>query len=278
MLLTLYDRYNRRKADFSPNDSSQQEKEVQSDNVLTLSFTHYECIEVDVNDYIDFMGERYWALEKYHPNEKNIQEWNYDLKLYGIESLIKRYLVLNTVDGGANPIFSLTAPPVEHVRMIVGVINMEMGSEDWKVGTVEGVENITIDYEGKYCQEGLEELAKKVGTEYWIEGTTVNLCRCEHGEEIPIAYGNGLTNISVDKANNAKFYTRLFPVGSSRNIDPERYGYSRLQLPNGQQYVDINVEKYGVIHHYEKDAFADIYPKRIGTVTSVRKEDRKSVV
>ena len=29
-------------------------------------------------------------------------------------------------------------------------------------------------------------------------------------------------------------------------------------------------DKYGIHHHYEKDAFADIYPRRGGTVTSVR--------
>ncbi|MBQ9231581.1 MAG: hypothetical protein IJ190_10470 [Prevotella sp.] len=274
MLLTLYDRYHQKKADLSPNDSSRQEKEIQSDNILALSFTLYECVNVEVNDYLDFMGERYWAIERYRPNEVNSQQWSYDLRLYGIDSLIKRYLVLNKVDGTTNPIFTLTAPPVEHVRLIVGVINEEMGTTDWKVGTVEGTENVTVDYEGKYCHQGLEELAKKTGTEYWIEGTTVNLCRCEHGEEITMGYGSGLVNISIDKADNVAFYTRLFPVGSSRNIDPERYGYPRLHLPGGREYVDINTEEYGVIHHFEKDAFADIYPRRVGTVSSVRKETR----
>ena len=73
-----------------------------------------------------------------------------------------------------------------------------------------------------------------------------------------------------DKADGAKFYTRLFPIGSSRNIDPEKYGHSRLQLPDGAKYVDVDTDKYGIHHHYEKDAFANIYPRRVGTVTSVR--------
>ena len=34
--------------------------------------------------------------------------------------------------------------------------------------------------------------------------------------------------------------------------------------------MDVDTEKYGIHHHYEKDAFADIYPRRVGTVTSVR--------
>ena len=34
--------------------------------------------------------------------------------------------------------------------------------------------------------------------------------------------------------------------------------------------MDVDTDKYGIHHHYEKDAFADIYPRRVGTVTSVR--------
>lgn len=70
MLLTIYDSYGLRRADIAADDSSTQQKEVQGDNVLTLSFTHYEHITLDVNDYTDFEGERYWLMEKYAPSQK----------------------------------------------------------------------------------------------------------------------------------------------------------------------------------------------------------------
>lgn len=272
MLLTVYDSNRQAKAVLSPDDSSTQVKAIQSDNVLTLSFTLYEYVALEVNDYVDFEGERYWLQERYLPDERGTQEWKYDVKFYGIESLMRRFLVLNVVDGDPEPVFTLTAPPREHMALIVKSINDGMGGvTDWKVGRVEGTENVVIDYEGKYCPDALKELAGKVpGAEWWVEGQTVNLCRCEHGEEVSLAYGKGLTGLSRDKADGAKFYTRLFPVGSSRNIDPEKYGHSRLQLPDGAKYVDVNTEKYGIHHHYEKDAFANIYPRRVGTVTSVR--------
>ncbi len=276
MLLTVYDSNRQTKAVLSPDDSSTQVKALQGDNVLTLSFTLYEHVALEVNDYVDFCGERYWLLERYLPEEVSTQEWKYDVKFYGIESLIKRFLVLNVVDGDPEPVFTLTAPPREHVALVVKSVNDGLGGiTDWKVGTVEGTDNIVIDYEGKYCHEALKEIAEAVGgqAEWWIEGQTVNVCRCEDGVELPLAYGRGLTGLSRDKADGAKFYTRLFPVGSSRNIDPERYGHSRLQLPGGAKYVDVDVEKYGIHHHYEADAFAGIYPRRVGTVTSVRSEE-----
>lgn len=278
MLLTIYDRYGQVKAEVAASDSSTQQKEVQGDNVLTLSFTHYEHLALDVNDYTDFGGERYWLTEKYVPTQKNEGEWEYDLKLYGIESLIKRFLVLETTDGNAEPVFTLTATPREHVAMIVKCINDGMDhTTDWKVGQVSGTELIVIDYEGKYCDDALKEVAEKVGgkAEWWTEGQTVNVCRCEHGEEITLGYGKGLTEIECDTSSKAKFYTRLFPIGSSRNIDPEKYGHSRLMLPGSQQFVELHTDKYGIHDHYEKEAFSGIYPRRIGTISSVRSVDTK---
>lgn len=276
MLLRLFDHSGNVKAQIAPDDSSTQVKEIQGDNLLNLSFTLYNCIQIDVNDYVDFFGERYWAVEQYAPAEKSSIEWSYNFRLYGIESLIKRFLVLNNVDGGNEAVFSLTARPIEHVRLIVKNINEGLdGLNNFKVGIVEGSDNVTIDYTGKYCDDGLKALAEAVGTEWWIEGTTVNLCRCEHGEAVALGYRHGLTSLDRDKADNAKVYTRLFPIGSNRNIDATKYGHSRLMLPGGAKYVDVNIEKYGIIHHYEQQAFAHIYPRRTGVVSSVRSKQVK---
>ena len=66
-MLTIYDSNGNRRTDIEAGDSSTQVKEVQGDNVLTLSFTHYEYIALDVNDRVDFEGERYWLTERYAP-------------------------------------------------------------------------------------------------------------------------------------------------------------------------------------------------------------------
>lgn len=278
MIITIYDKSGNARAEISAGESSTQQKGVQSDNVLSLSFTHYEHIALDVNDYVDFEGERYWLTERYVPAQKSEGEWTYDVKLYGIESMIKRFLVLETTDGNAEPVFTLTATPRDHVAMVVKCINNGMGhTTDWKVGRVDGQELIVIDYEGKYCDEALKEIAEKVGggAEWWVEGQTVNICRCEHGEEIELGYGKGLTSLERETGNSSKFYTRLFAIGSSRNIDADKYGHSRLMLPGGRQYVEVHTDEYGVYDHYEKDAFSGIYPRRTGEVSSVRSEEVK---
>ena len=274
MELKIYSGDGTLKLSVEPRDNSTQVEEIQVGNVLNISFTLPRRVSFEVNDYVDFLWRRYWLTEKYRPVQRSTMEWEYSMKFYGLENLISRFLVLNTTDGGNEPVFTLTAPPREHVALIVKSINAGFGTNDWKVGTVESGDNIVVDYHGKYCDEGLKAVADAAGTEYWIEGTTVNLCRCEHGERVTLGYRNGLTKIQPDVADNAKVYTRLFPTGSSKNIDPAKYGHSRLQLPGGAQYVDVNTDKYGIIHHYEENAFAGIFPRYTGTVSSVRSEER----
>ena len=56
-------------------DNSTQEHELQGDNVLTLSFTLYEHVALEVNDYAEFRGQKYWLMERYRPEQKNTVEW-----------------------------------------------------------------------------------------------------------------------------------------------------------------------------------------------------------
>lgn len=271
MGLKIYDRDGGLRIEVQPSDSSSQTAELQGDDVLSMSFTHHGYAGLEVDDYVDFEGVRYRMTERYRPKQKSAMEWEYSIKLYGPESLLRDVLVIKNFEGEQEAEFTLTAPPAEHVALVVSALNGDNGSE-WKRGTVTGTENITIDYFGKYCDEALREIAEKAGTEYWTDGTTVNVCRCEHGEPLTLGLADGLTRIEPATAGNVKFYTRLFPMGSTRNIDAESYGHRRLQLPDGAKYVEINADRYRRKDHYEEAAFADIYPRYTGTVSSVRSE------
>lgn len=271
MELKVYNRKGVLKLTVSPSENSSRQKRLMGDHVLGLSFTAFECVPLEVYDYVDFEGVRFWITEEYAPKQTSTVEWEYDCKFYGIESLMRQALVLKIVDGENDPIFSLTAPAREHMALIVANINRQMGTTDWKVGEVLSTENLTLDYEGTYCDEALSMLADAAKTEFWTDGMTVNLCRCEYGDEAVLGYDNGLVSLERESADNVKFFTRLFPIGSTRNIDPDEYGYSRLQLPSRRSYVEQNTQQ-GIVEHYERDAFSGIYPRRIGTLSSVRSE------
>lgn len=273
MELKIYDKRNRLRTTLVPDSSSTHHEEVGGDDYLSVSLDSQECVTLELNDWTVWEGRKFWCVETYTPKQTGRRKWTYSVKLYGAASLIKQALMLNTED---SPVFSYTATAREHVALVVKNLNRWMGSiTDWKVGKVEATGNIVVDYsEGLYGNDALKKIADEAGTEWWIEGMTVNVCRCERGDEVTLGYGNGLLSIERDSADNVKFFTRLFPIGSSRNIDAEKYGSSRLLLPSRAKYVERNTE-LGIVEHFEQGAFEDIYPRRTGEVSSVRKETKK---
>ncbi|RAZ95237.1 hypothetical protein DK853_31015, partial [Klebsiella oxytoca] len=76
-----------------------------------------------------------------------------------------------------------------------------------------------------------------------------------------------------ENSDSIKWFTRLIPVGSTKNIDPSKYGFTHLQLPSRVTYIDLNTQ-LGLKEHREESAFSDIFPHRLGTVSSVRSEEK----
>lgn len=275
MELKIYSKEGNLKLTASPDSNSAATCGIQEESVLSLSFTAFECVTLEVYDYADFLGRRYWILERYQPKMNCDSEWSYSVQLSGGEGLTTQVLMVNP-DDDDNPILTLTAPAREHAALIIANMNRKMGTTEWKVGEVVVSEYIDIEYTGKYASDALSELSSAAGTEWWFDGMTLNISRCEFGEPVPLSYGDGLIGgIERSMADGVKFFTRLFPVGSSRNIDPDRYGHARLQLPDGAKYVEQDTH-LGIIEYFEQEAFDAIYPRRIGTVGAVRSEERTS--
>lgn len=275
MELKIYSKEGNLKLTASPDSNSAATCGIQEESVLSLSFTAFECVTLEVYDYADFLGRRYWILERYQPKMNCDSEWSYSVQLSGVEGLTTQVLMVNP-DDDDNPILTLTAPAREHAALIIANMNRKMGTTEWKVGEVVVSEYIDIEYTGKYASDALSELSSAAGTEWWFDGMTLNISRCEFGEPVPLSYGDGLIGgIERSMADGVKFFTRLFPVGSSRNIDPDRYGHARLQLPDGAKYVEQDTH-LGIIEYFEQEAFDAIYPRRIGTVGAVRSKERTS--
>ena len=57
-MITIYGSDGMAKTQVPCDDNSTQEMELQGDNALSLSFTLYEHVALEVNDYAEFMGQR----------------------------------------------------------------------------------------------------------------------------------------------------------------------------------------------------------------------------
>ncbi|MCC8095373.1 MAG: hypothetical protein LIP05_08455 [Tannerellaceae bacterium] len=273
MALNIYTQSGVLKATVSPSDNSTHQTAIMSENVLNLSFTLPEYLPLEVNDYTLFEGEKFELLEYYQPVKKSSIEYDYSPKFYGIIARLKNALVLNLTDGANESSFSLTADASAHLQFVLDNINRITGSKVWSNGEIKATGNKTIVYDCISCFDALNKIAEEFEVEWWIEGTTIHLSRCEHGDPIEFGYRKGLLSITKSDNENAKFFTRLYPIGSSRNIDKKKYGYSRLRLSNGVQYMEHNTH-LGIVEFSEEAAFSHIYPRRIGKVRTVRTEEK----
>lgn len=278
MELKIYDKANNLRLTASPNTSSSVTEEVGGECSVSASFTHTEYIPLDVDDYIELEGVRYKVKSRYRPKQKNTQTYEYSVKFYAPIHDAEDTLMLFQ-EGGTTSEFSYDGGPREHLQLWIDNMNRRADANLWSIGTVIVADNKTIDYRNVKCWDaafGSNGIAATFETEMWADGYVINLCKAERGEMVELGYLQGLTNLAQEDNGEVKFFTRLFPLGSTRNIDATKYGYSRLQLPDRSLYVDKNVDLYGVKEETEETAFSEIYPKYIGTVSSVRTEEKTS--
>lgn len=278
MELKIYDKANNLRLTASPNSSSSVTEEIGGECSVSASFTHTEYVPLDVDDYIEVEGVRYKVKSGYRPKQKNTQTYEYSVKFYAPIHDAEDTLMLFQ-EGGTTSEFSYDGGPREHLQLWIDNMNRRAGGNLWSIGTVITAENKVIDYRNVKCWDaafGSNGIAATFETEMWADGYVINLCKAERGEVVELGYLHGLTNLAQEDNGEVKFFTRLFPLGSTRNIDATKYGYSRLQLPNREIYVDKNVDLYGVKEETEEDAFAEIYPQYVGTVSSVRTEEKTS--
>lgn len=278
MELKIYDKANNLRLTASPNSSSIVTEEIGGECSVSASFTHTAYVPLDVDDYIELEGVRYKVKSRYRPKQKNTQTYEYSVKFYAPIHDAEDTLMLFQ-EGGTTSEFSYDGGPREHLQLWIDNMNRRAGGNLWSIGTVITAENKTIDYRNVKCWDaafGSNGIAETFGTEMWADGYVINLCKAERGEVVELGYLQGLTNLAQEDNGEVKFFTRLFPLGSTRNIDATKYGYSRLQLPSREIYVDKNVDLYGVKEETEEAAFAEIYPQYVGTVSSVRTEEKTS--
>ena len=273
MELKIYSHNGTLKLTVSPSSSSTVTEEVMGECSASVNFTHTEYVQLEVNDYIQIGSVRYKIKSQYRPTKEHTSKYVYQVKFWAPIHDAADALFLFTADGEMQSEFSYDASPREHLQMWVDNMNRNAGSAVWSIGTVISANNKTIEYKNMYCWDaafGSNGIAAAFETEIWADGFVINLCKAERGERVSLGYMQGLTKLVPDENNEAKFFTRLYPLGSTRNIDAAKYGYSRLQLPSKIKYLDRNTELYGIKDGYEEAAFADIYPRFTGTVSAVR--------
>ena len=179
---------------------------------------------------------------------------------------------------------------------------MNRRDKGWTVGEcIDGVETL-IAYDHNFCIDALTRMASTFKTEYEFVGKCVSLRKIEYNKSnpLPLSYGRGngfKPGVGRSNTGDNPPTEILFVQGGTDNIDPSKYGSSELLLPknqtlayDGEHFEDedgftaSNARRYIVdeagfsIRRYDKELSSlaedsldcsEIYPKRVGTVSTV---------
>ena len=277
MELEIYDRQGALKRKVSPDSSSRWTEEVGAEFVVTVNFTTWEFFVLSVGDYVEISGKRFSIKKEYRPKKADTQKYTYNISFYGREHDMQDLLFcrLNQGEDDLESVFAYDGTPMEMLEKLVANMNRNTDGVTWRAGQAVTGDRKTINFNGLFCWDAAGEIAGAWETEWWLDGEYLNIGKCEHGERVTLGYMKGLKMglTQNENSNSIKWFTRLIPVGSTKNIDPSKYGYTHLQLPSRDKYIDLNTQ-LGLKEHREEAAFEDIFPHRLGTVSSVRSEEQ----
>lgn len=277
MELAIYNRQGTLKRKVSPDSSSRWTEEVGTEFVVTVNFTTWEFFVLSVGDYVEISGKRFSIKKEYRPKKTDTQKYTYNISFYGREHDMQDLLFcrLNQGEDDLESVFAYDGTPMEMLEKLVANMNRNTDGVTWRAGQAVTGDRKTINFNGLFCWDAAGEIAGAWETEWWLDGEYLNIGKCEHGERVTLGYMKGLkTGLTQNEnSNSIKWFTRLIPVGSTKNIDPSKYGHTHLQLPSRDKYIDLNTQ-LGLKEHREEAAFQDIFPHRLGTVSSVRSEEQ----
>lgn len=277
MELVIYGRDGNIKKKVSPDSSSRWSEEVASEFVVNVNFTTWEFFILSVGDYIEVGGKRFSIKKEARPKKTNTQKYTYNISFYGREHDMQDLLFcrLNQGSDDLESVFAYDGTPLEYLEKLVANMNRNADGVTWRVGESITANRQTINFNGLYCWDAAAEIAAAFETEWWLDGEYLNLSKCERGQRVTLGYMKGLKTglTQTENSDSIKWFTRLIPVGSTKNIDPSKYGFTHLQLPSRATHIDLNTQ-LGLKEHREEKAFSGIFPHRLGTISSVRSEEK----
>ena len=259
-----------------PSDESELTTGVMTSGKVVLHFRSDQDIKLEQGATIEFLGNTYTLI---YPQETK-KLWRgyleYIATFYSSAEQLKHKL-LKDPSNIARTSFVSAGSPTDFATLVA----RSMGHE-WSVGNCVATSyDKTIAFKEESCWAALGRVAEEFHTEWVVEGKSISLRKDERYKEdpLPLSYGKGNGFLSgVSQRGNADNLpiSRLYVLGSSRNIDPTKYGASTLHLPKSWRSERMRTDEAGnYIELLEGNGaegameLTDLYPHRVGVVSSV---------
>ncbi|HFK5562057.1 TPA: hypothetical protein ACGZ9C_001704 [Elizabethkingia anophelis] len=242
---------------------------IMGEELVNMSFALVRKIEFALGDYVDVKGRRYYLLDSPTVVQKSTKEWQYTLNFKSVKYRLTDVSMLfyDELNNLTVPTFDIMGTAEKMIDLVITNANRDQSG--WTKGIIDNTETKLVSFDDINCLSALAKIADEFKLEYWIDADqSIHFTERKPQANITLEYGRnkGLKTLTQTPLADASIVTRLYVKGSDKNL-PIKYRNGQKNLRMDVPYLEKNVDKYGVIEHTE--TFDDIYPHRIGTVTSV---------
>ena len=270
-------------------ESSYRYRAIMQKPTLVLKFSLSEYVEFPVGAQCVYQNETYTLLSPANIKKNGVRSIEYTLTMGGDEEHLSKYKLRNNEDGRLK--WSMTATPAEFIRQIVLNLNARDGEGVWSVGACLEATEKTIEFNHSYLLDALNSVAEEFETEWEISGHVISLHKVEYFKDDPVAlsYGKGngfVPALGRTSSSGEPPVEVLYVQGGDKNIDRSKYGSQFLLLPKSQEFTyegrtykssadGLSIQRADKEPQYNNEdslELTEIYPSRIGKVTSVETE------
>ncbi len=255
---------------------AEQRKQLLGINELSIEIDASVPVVIEIGDSILMFGERYTC--NYLPSPEKISQHVFKIKatFESVQYDLLRAIYFDTDVSGFNtsPDFTLTGNLRDFADLVINNIGRVFAGQ-WSIGSCVSTEEKTISFNDESCLAVLQKICKEFDTEFEIiedgHGNKVlNLGKIGTILAHTYEYGQsgGLYKLNRDTLLDKNVYNRLYLFGGNKNI-PAGYRNNSLRLRTADAYLqdDASIASFGLIENTV--TLEDIYPKRLGTVTSL---------
>lgn len=265
---------------------STQKAELMKEDYITIKIVYEALVAFGIGCYVIYGGKKFILRKAYEPDRTSENYYSYELKFEAEWMHLGDLIFFYTKTGIKEAEWSLTGNPSAFMQLIVDYAKATTGL-NYILGTVTPTVSITVQFSSTNILDALTDIAKACSeaesyttqAEWWFDGLTLNLTRCEFGTIVDFVEGNAVQRMEPQKSDSDEEFTRLYAFGSTRNIPADYRAGSqdtlyaniskRLRLPVGTPYID---SKEGLTDDEVVEVvklFEEIYPREIIPITGV---------
>lgn len=256
--------------------SAKQVRKLCGGDTVTINLESAVYMQFQVGDTIEVFGTTYTMNQLPTVKKNGERDYEYTLVFEGLQyALIDRVFLMPDNTQGDNLMFDLKGM----MEQLIDNINRGLDADNDKLYELgecpENSEYKNLSLTGKNCLQVLQQLCEEWDTEFtMVESSTkitINIGAVGEVFPVPFSYGRGGGVYELNREKGSSdIATRLFVYGGTQNLT--YYRHNRLCLPNkakNQSYVEsVDAQAiYGLKEQVKN--FDEIYPNRIGTITSV---------